>query len=76
MIHVRTEEGHEVVLYETLDAQHYLMCSANTLSRWRREGWINPTASIGRGYAYTKEALDECRKLRNLDSRNTEVEYV
>jgi predicted site-specific integrase-resolvase len=77
MILIPTLDGHEFYLYEKLDAQAYLGgISANTLARWRREGWIMPHAVVGRGYVYTKEALDECRKLRNLDVRNKEVEYA
>jgi hypothetical protein len=78
MITLRTTDGHLVELYEPLDAQEYLGgISANTLSRWRRWGYFNwaGVVSIGRGYAYTKATLDECRKLKNLDTRNKEVRY-
>ena len=77
MIRLPTQDGREVELYEPLDAQSYLgWISANTLARWRREGWLVASASLGRGYAYTKDALDECRLLKNLDVRNQEVEYA
>ena len=77
MILIPTLDGHEFSLYEKLDAQAYLGgISANTRARWRREGWLVASASIGRGYAYTKDALDECRLLKNLDARNKEVEYA
>ena len=74
MILVPTSRG-KVALYQPLDAQAYLGCSANTLARWRREGWLEGTA-VGRGFVYTKDALDECRKLRNLNVRNKEGEYA
>jgi hypothetical protein len=77
MIRLPAVDGHEVELYEPLDAQAYLGgISANTLSRWRREGWLRPAVAIGRGYMYLKADLDQCRTLRNLNSRNREVNYA
>jgi hypothetical protein len=76
MIRLPAVDGHEVELYEPLDAQLFLGVSANTLSKWRREGWIRGPIPIGRGYAYTKDALAECLKLRRVDVKNKGVEYV
>ena len=77
MILIPSVDGHEVKLYESLDAQVYLGVSATTLSRWRRDGWI-ASVPLGRGFVYTQEALEECNELRRfyLDRKNKGVEYA
>ena len=71
-----TVEGKSIVLYKPLDAQFYLNISSNTLSRWRREGWLTPVGEVGNCFLYTKEALDEAYILRNKDRENKEVSYA
>ena len=63
-------------LYESLDAQNYLGIAAQTLNKWRREGYLIPTAEVGRGYVYTKEQLDDCIKALGLDRKDKEVTYA
>lgn len=63
-------------LYQPLDVQQYCNVSSQTISRWRREGWLKPAAAVGRGYVYTKADLDECLHLLGYDRRDTNVEVV
>mgnify|MGYP005837881063 CR=1 FL=1 len=63
-------------LYQPLDAQNYCGVSAQTLSKWRREGYLKPAAAVGRGYLYTRIALDECLSALNYDRANTNVEVI
>jgi predicted site-specific integrase-resolvase len=63
-------------LYQPLDAQNYCGVSAQTLAKWRREGFLKPAAAVGRGYLYTKAALDECLSSLNYDRWNTHVEVI
>ena len=76
LIKVPSKNGEVIKLYESLDAQNYLGVSAQTLNRWRREGWLIPTAEVGRGYAYTQEQLDDCIKVLGRDRKDKEVTYV
>ena len=51
---------HGTTYLEAFDAQKYCEVSAGTLSRWRREGWVQPAFQIGNGsWIYTKELLDQ-----------------
>ena len=76
MIKVPSKNGEVIKLYESLDAQNYLGVAAQTLNRWRREGWLIPTAAVGRGYAYTQEQLDDCIKVLGRDRKDKQVTYV
>ncbi len=76
LIKVPSKDGEIILLYESLDAQNYLGVSAATVNRWRREGWLIPTAEIGRGYAYMQGQLDSCIKALGRDRKDTEVTYV
>ena len=69
-------KGGVIHLYESLDAQNYLGIAAHTLNKWRREGYLIPTAEVGRGYVYTKEQLDDCIKALGLDRKDKEVTYA
>ena len=71
-------DGVKVRLYSPLEAADYCggplgAVSAQTVSRWRKTGWLR-SIPIGRGYVYTKEALDECLGLRGYSTRITEEE--
>jgi DNA-binding transcriptional MerR regulator len=65
-----------VPLYQPMDAQVYCNVSAQSINRWRREGWLKPAAAVGRGYVYTKQALDECLHTLGYDRRDTNVEVI
>ena len=69
-------KGEVIHLYESLDAQEYLGIAAQTLNKRRREGYLMPTAEVGRGYVYTKEQLDDCVKALGLDRKDKEVTYA
>jgi hypothetical protein len=58
-------------LYQPLDAQAYCGVSAQTINKWRKEGWLKASAQSGRGYLYTKEALNDT--LRMLGKAPMEV---
>jgi hypothetical protein len=74
MITIPTETG-TVELYRPIEAAAYCKVSVPTLNLWRREGWVPGSGCIafGRGWAYTKEALDSAMRDRNNDRRWTEV---
>ena len=76
MIILQIDGDQTVQLYQPLDAQLYLGVSNRTIDRWRREGWLLPAASVGRGYVYQKEALDECWKLRNQNQERLDKEIT
>lgn len=68
--------GGEVRLYGPEEAADYCggpdaRVSVQTINRWRRTGWLR-FLELGRGYYYTKDALDECLKLRGLQNRITQ----
>jgi hypothetical protein len=67
--------GTEVRLYSPQEAADYCggpsgAVSVQTVNRWRRTGWLR-SLPFARGYYYTKDALDECLKLRQLGNRIT-----
>lgn len=46
--------------YTTQEAAEYLGLTANTLRRWRMEGYKNLSClKVGRNYQYKKSVLDE-----------------
>lgn len=51
----------QVDLYGPQDAARYLDITQQTLNVWRRDGWIDAQA-VGRGFYYTKDALDEANR--------------
>ena len=55
------KKGEVLQLYSPIDAQFYMGVSETTLNRYRKERYFDPSKllEIGRGYLYTKEALDE-----------------
>ena len=62
-------------LYSPLEAADYCggdedagAVSVQTINRWRQTGWLRSLA-LGRGNFYTKDALDECLTLRELQNR-------
>jgi hypothetical protein len=64
-----------VRLYSPQEAADYCggplgAVSVQTVNRWRKTGWLR-SIPIGRGYVYTKEALDECLGLRGYSTRIT-----
>jgi hypothetical protein len=68
--------GEQVRLYSPIEAADYCggplgAVSTQTVNRWRKTGWLR-SIPIGRGYVYTKEALDECLGLRGYSTRITE----
>ncbi len=68
----------EVRLYSPQEAADYCggplgAVSVGTVNRWRKTGWLR-SITIGRGYVYLKEALDECLALRGYSTRITEEE--
>jgi len=70
--------GEQVRLYSSLEAADYCggplgAVSVQTVNRWRKTGCLR-SIPIGRGYVYTKEALDECLGLRGYTTRITEEE--
>ena len=73
---LQIDSDQTVELYQPLDAQLYLGVSNRTIDRWRREGWLLPAASVGRGDVYQKEALDECWKLRNQNQERLDKEIT
>jgi DNA-binding transcriptional MerR regulator len=62
-------------LYQPLDAQLYAGVSAQTLNRWRREGWLKPAATVGRGFVYRKADLDAALHVLGY-GRDTNVEVI
>ena len=63
----------EVRLYSPQEAADYCggpdgAVSVQTINRWRRTGYLR-NLPFGRGYYYTRDALDECLQLRNLGNR-------
>ena len=74
MIVLNLQDNQTVKLYQPLDAQLYLGVSNRTIDRWRREGWLLPTAQVGRGFVYSKDALDECLNLRKPNQERLEKE--
>jgi len=75
---VTGDETHpyKVRLYRPIEAADYLggpqgAISQSTLNRWRKDGWLR-AISVGSGWLYTKEAMDECLRLRGLENRITE----
>jgi hypothetical protein len=67
---------YKVRLYRLLEAADYLggdqgAVSQTTVNRWRKDGWLR-AISVGRGWLYTKEGLDDCLRLRGLENRITE----
>ena len=70
------KKGEVLQLYSPIDAQFYLGVSEGTLNRYRKERYFDPSKllEIGRGYLYTKEALDEA--LINLGKDREELNVV
>ena len=71
-------DGVQVRLYSSLEAADYCggpwgAVSVQTVSRWRRTDKLR-SIPIGRGYVYTKQALDECLRLRGYSTRITKEE--
>ena len=63
----------EVRLYSPLEAADYCggpdgAVSVQTINRWRRTGYLRHLP-FGRGFYYTKSALDECLTFRDLGNR-------
>ena len=68
--------GEQVRLYSPLEAADYCggplgAVSVQTVNRWRRTDNLR-SIPIGRGYVYTKEALDECLRRLGYTTRITE----
>jgi predicted site-specific integrase-resolvase len=63
-------------LYEPVDASFYCGVSARTLNRWRREGWLKPSAAFGRGFLYLKADLDGALHALGYDRKNLNVEII
>ena len=62
-----------VRLYSPQEAADYCggpdgAVSVGTINRWRNWGWLR-SLPFGRGYYYTLDSLNECLRLRNLESR-------
>ena len=71
-------DGVQVRLYSSLEAADYCggplgAVSVQTINRWRKTGCLR-SIPIGRGYVYTKDALDECLRDRGYSTRITEEE--
>jgi len=68
--------GEVLQLYSPIDAQFYMGVSETTLNRYRKERYFDPSKllEIGRGYLYTKEALDEA--LINLGKDREEINVI
>lgn len=64
------KHGQEHQIYNPLEASIYMGISQEMLNKHRREGYIR-SFSIGRGYLYTKEDLDDALML--LSKRNTDL---
>jgi hypothetical protein len=67
-------DGSEVRIFSPIEAADYCggadrAVSVQTIARWRRTGWLRYLGPIGRGFYYTKDALDECLELRGYESR-------
>ena len=70
--------GTKVRLYSSLEAADYCggpdgAVSVQTVNRWRKTDHLR-SIPIGRGFVYTKEALDECLGKRGYTTRITEEE--
>ena len=70
--------GEQVRLYSPFEAADYCggpdgAVSVQTINRWRKANCLR-SIPIGRGYVYTKEALDECLRDRGYSTRITEEE--
>ena len=70
------KKGEVLQLYSPIDAQFYMGVSETTLNRYRKERYFDPSKllEIGRGYLYTKEALDEA--LINLGKDREEINVI
>ena len=69
-----TINGEKVQLFQPLDAMEYFQVSDATISRWRREGFLEGIP-VGRGFVYTRQQLDECLSVRNKDREDMEVTH-
>ena len=69
-----TINGEKVQLFQPLDAMEYCQVSDATISRWRREGFLEGIP-VGRGFVYTQQQLDECLSIRNKDREDMEVTH-
>ena len=69
------KKGEVLQLYSPIDAQFYMGVSETTLNRYRKERYFDPSKllEIGRGYLYTKEALDEALINLGKDREETNV---
>lgn len=69
-------ECHEckAVYYESLDAQFYIGVGAQTINRWRREGWLRPSFKVGAGWVYMQSDLDAAMDATGYSRQNLNVE--
>ena len=68
-------KGEDVELLDPIDCVAYCGVTEHTLSRWRRRKWGGGDGVIqfGRGFVYTKVALDRAMELQGHDRRWTNV---
>lgn len=69
---------HSLKLYPSLEAAEYCGVSVQTLNRWRRDGFIDPSemGAVGSGFIYTEDALTFAMQATNMDRKNTAVEVL
>ena len=79
LLKIDTDDGSQVTLYTPAQAGYMLgEVSTQTISEWRKKGDLKGLL-VGRGYYYTRPALEACAKVRGLgkwDRSEINVEIV